>query len=151
MIFNEHDRDRSVRIELLLIEIIFLLRHLVKSELPIALRIHQRGEEMITGVQVGGNGTFKESFVPANAALPPGATIVITWTVDDKLVTLAPSADGTSVVATVDPADTATTFNLTATGNSAALPSPITSGPVSVPILPLPPPLPTALSVDQTA
>ena len=63
---------------------------------------------MITGVPVGGSGTFQESFVPTNAALPAGASIVITWTVDDPNVTLAPSADGTSVVASVDPSDTAT-------------------------------------------
>lgn len=133
----------------LLHEIIRLLYRLLQ---PQALKITQRGSHhMITGVQVGGSGTFVESYVPSNAALPPGASIVITWTVDDTLVTLAPSADGTSVVATVDPSDTAASFNLTATGTSAALAGPITSGPVNVPILPVPPPLPTALSVNQTA
>lgn len=106
---------------------------------------------MITGVQVGGSGTFQESFVPTNAALPAGQQLSVTWTVDDPLVTLAPSADGTSVVASVDPTDTATSFNLTATGTSAALPGPITSGPVNVPIIPQPAPLPTSLAVNQTA
>ena len=106
---------------------------------------------MITGVPVGGSGTFQESVVPTNAALPAGASITITWTVDDPLVTLAPSADGTSVVASVAATDTSTSFNLTATGTSTALPGPITSGLVNVPILPTPPPLPTALAVNQTA
>lgn len=105
---------------------------------------------MITGVQVGGSGTFQESFVPTNAALPAGQQLSVTWTVDDPLVTLAPSA-GTSVVASVDPTDTATSFNLTARGTSAALPGPITSGPVNVPIIPQPAPLPTSLAVNQTA
>lgn len=106
---------------------------------------------MITGVPVGGSGTFVESFVPTNAALPAGASLTVTWTVDDPLVTLAPSSDGTQVVASVDPSDTATSFNLTATGTSAALPGPITSGPVNIPILPTAPPLPTALAINQTA
>lgn len=106
---------------------------------------------MITGVPVGGSGTFQEGLIPTNAALPNGASLSITWTVDDPNVSLAPSADGTSVVASVDPSDTATSFNLTATGNSAALPAAITSGPINMPILPLPPPLPTSLSVTQIA
>lgn len=106
---------------------------------------------MITGIQVGGSGTFQESFIPTNAALPPGQSLAITWTVDDPLVTLAPSADGTSCVATVDPTDKNTSFNLTATGTSAALPGPITSGARSIPILPVPPPLPTALDINQIA
>jgi hypothetical protein len=118
--------------------------------LPESLTILQGGK-MITGVPVGGSGTFVESFVPTNAALPVGAVLSVVWTVDDPLVTLAPSADGTSVVASVGATDTAAAFNLTATGSSAALPAPITSGPVSVPIIPLPPPLPTSLSVTQTA
>lgn len=127
-----------------------ILKRLPAIHLPIGLAITQGGS-MITGVQVGGSGTFVESFVPTNAALPAGAVLSVTWTVDDPLVTLAPSADGSSVVATVDPTDKATSFNLTATGNSAALPAPITSGPINVPILPTPAPLPTSLSVDQTA
>ena len=106
---------------------------------------------MITGVPVGGSGTFVESFVPSNAALPAGAVLTVTWTVDDANVTLAPSSDGTQVVASVAAADTATSFNLTATGTSSALPGPITSGPVNVPILPAPPPLPTSLAVNQTS
>ena len=114
---------------------------------------------MITGVPAGGTGTFQESFIPTNAALPAGQTLSVTWTVDDTNITLAPSADGTSVVVTVPATDTQGTaasgspgsFNITATGTSAALPGPITSGPVNVPILAVAPPLPTALSVNQTA
>lgn len=147
--FNYEENRRLRHIEEVLERIEHLLRRLVHP-LPVSLKISQGGN-MITGVPVGGSGTFQESFVPTNAALPAGASITITWTVDDPLVTLAPSADGTSVVATVDPTDTATSFNLTATGNSSALPGPITSGPVNVPILPTPPPLPTSLAVNQAA
>jgi hypothetical protein len=132
----------------LLKEIIELLYRLLQ---PQALKITQKGKHMITGVPVGGSGTFQESFVPSNAALPAGAVLSVTWTVDDPNVTLAPSSDGSSVVASVAASDTATSFNLTATGTSAALPGPITSGPVNVPILPAPPPLPTALAVNQTS
>lgn len=132
----------------------FLLRELLEclfgGLLPTGLKISQGGN-MITGVQVGGSATFQESYVPVGAALPPGAAFVTTWTVDDPLVTLKPAVDGVTVVATVDPTDTAKSFNLTATLTSAALPAPITSGPVAVPILPTPPPLPTSLSVDQIA
>lgn len=126
---------------------------------PTALKITQNGENMITGVPAGGSGTFQESFVPTNAALPAGASLSVTWTCDDSAVTLAPSADGTSVVVSVPATDTQGTapsgspgsFNLTATGTSAALSGPITSGPVSVPILAVAPPLPTALQINQTA
>lgn len=117
---------------------------------PKALTIKQNGGTMITGVAAGGSGTFQESFIPTNAALPAGASLSVVWTVDDPNVSLAPSDDGTSVVASVSPGDTATSFNLTATGTSAALPAPIT-GTVNVPILPTPPPLPTALAINQTA
>lgn len=105
----------------------------------------------ITGVPAGGNGTFQESFVPANAALPPGASISITWAADDPLVNLSPSSDGSQVVASVPNSDTNTSFNLTATGTSSALPGPITSGPVNVPILQPSAPLPTSLAVNQIA
>jgi hypothetical protein len=148
---NEETNRRLHHIEEVLEDIRHLLRQFVHPHhLPTSLQISQGGN-MITGVPVGGSGTFQESFVPTNAALPAGASITITWTVDDPLVTLAPSADGTSVVASVDPTDAAKAFNLTATGTSTALPAPITSGPTSVPILPTPPPLPTALAVNQTA
>jgi hypothetical protein len=138
----DHDENKLLR------EILHFLERVFR---PHALQISQLGETMITGVPVGGSGTFVESFVPSNAALPAGAVLSVTWTVDDPLVTLAPSADGTSVVASVAATDTATSFNLTATGTSAALPGPITSGPVNVPIIPQAPPLPTALAVNQTA
>jgi hypothetical protein len=140
--------SREKEIEHVLREILELLERVFR---PIALQILQLGDTMITGVPVGGSGTFVESFVPSNAALPAGAVLTVTWTSDDPNVTLAPSADGTQVVASVAATDTATSFNLTATGASAALPAPITSRPVNVPILPAPPPLPTALAVNQTA
>ena len=159
--FGKITRDEDTqlhRIACILEEILAVLQRLVPhAPLPTSLAILQSKSKlgghttMITGVPVGGSGTFVESFVPSNAALPAGASIVITWTVDDPNVTLAPSADGTSVVASVAASDTATSFNLTATGTSAALPGPITSGPVNVPILPTPPPLPTSLAVNQTA
>jgi hypothetical protein len=118
---------------------------------PIRLKISQEESEMVTGVQAGGKGTFKESFLPAGSALPAGASIAITWAADDPLVTLTPSADGSSVDAAVDASDAAKSFNLTATGKSAALPADITSGPVSVAILAAAVQLPTALAIDQIA
>lgn len=112
----------------------------------------------ITGVPAGGSGTFQLSFLPAGSALPTGASISYTWTADDSAVTLTPSADGTSVVAAVPPADTQGSapvgqpgsFNLTVTGTSSALPAPIT-GTVNVPILAATPVLPTSLAINQTA
>ena len=111
---------------------------------------------MITGIPAGSTKTFQEFLIPTNAALPPGASLSIAWTCDDPAVVLAPSADGTQVDVTVPATDTQGTaaagspgsFNLTATGTSAALASPIT-GTVGVPILPTPPPLPTALGINQ--
>jgi hypothetical protein len=145
---DQHEKHLR-EIAFCLCDIAKTLRQLIPPK-PTSLQISQGGF-MITGVPVGGSGTFVESFVPSNSALPAGAVLSVTWTVDDPLVTLAPSADGTSVVASVAASDTATSFNLTATGTSAALPGPITSGPVNVPILPAPPPLPTSLAVNQTA
>jgi uncharacterized protein YejL (UPF0352 family) len=141
------DGQRLERIERLLEQILDILGS--RKTLPTSLAILQGGN-MVTGIQIGGSGTFQESFVPTNAALPAGQALSVVWTADDPLVTLAPSADGTSVVASVPATDTATSFNLTATGTSAALPSPIT-GTVNVPILPTPAPLPTSLSITQTA
>ena len=146
------DREFHERLLCLVQEIIDRLPVPVPQNLPGSLSIKQKGETMITGVPVGGSGTFQESFVPTNAAMPAGSVLSVTWTVDDPLVTLTPSADGTSVVASVDIKDTATSFNLTAVGNSAVFfPAAIGSGPVSVPILPTPAPLPTSLAVNQTA
>jgi hypothetical protein len=149
--FESHEVREDLRsIAQSLREIVSILRHLFSLN-PTALAVRQGDSPVITGVTAGSSATFVESYVPANAALPAGASISIVWTVDDTLVTLTPSADGTQVVAAIDPSDTATSFNLTATGTSSALPGPITSGPVNVPILPAAPPLPTALAIDQVA
>lgn len=128
-----------------------------KTALPTALKITQNGDTMITGTQVGGNSTFQESFIPTNAALPAGQTLSVTWTCDDPAAVLAPSADGTSVVVSIPATDTQgsaaagapPSYNITATGTAPALTAPITSGPINVPILPTPAPLPTALTVNQ--
>ena len=97
--FNDHEETKLLR---------KILEFLHKVFQPHSLQISQPGADMITGVPVGGSGNFVESFVPSNSALPAGATLSVTWTVDDPNVTLAPSADGTSVVASVAATDTAT-------------------------------------------
>lgn len=153
---DKRELERIERKLDLICRLLFRILDLEEEEdLPRALEINQISDEgeiaMITGVAIGGKGTFVESFVPSNAALPAGAVLTVTWTADDPLVTLVPSSDGTSVVASVAATDTAKAFNLTAAGISTALPGPITSGPVSVPILPAPPPLPTSLAINQTA
>lgn len=108
----------------------------------------------INGVPVGGQGSFAVSLLPVGSALPAGQALAVVYTADDPAVVLTPSADGSSVVAAVPASDTNASFNLTATGTAPALSAPITSGPVKVPILPVvppPPPLPTALDLTQTA
>lgn len=158
--FHDHDKELLLEIRDMIREVLRLLRYLVpQSTPPVALAILQGGSSVITGTPAGGSSTFQESYIPSNAALPPGAVLSVTWTCDDPNAVLAPSADGTSVVVTIPvtdtqgsaPAGSPGSYNLTATGTSAALPAPITSGPVNVPILPTPPPLPTALAVNQTA
>lgn len=101
---------------------------------------------MITGINVGSSGNFVETPVPAGSVVPAGSPEV--WTTDDPTITLTPSADETSVVAAVPATSTAKDFGLTFTATINGTP---VSGTVRVPIIPLPPPVPTSFSIDQTA
>lgn len=159
-IFGHEDRNEDALLRAILYELQHIHRLLsevvvdIGPRLPKSLAIIQLGgnDDMpITGVPVGGSGTFVESLVPTNAALPAGQVLTVTWSVSDPTVTMVVSPDGTSVVVSVPAGNTNSSFNLTATGTSPALSAPITSGPVAIPIIPTPPPLPTALTINQTA
>ena len=116
----------------------------------------------INGVPAGGSGTFAPYLLPVGSALPAGASIVWAYTADDPNVELTPSPDTTSVAADVPSTDTQGSaaagspagFNITAVGTSSALPGPITTGPVFIPILPATAPAgnpPTSAGLTQTA
>jgi hypothetical protein len=131
-------------------EIVHLLKLIYDLLRPMAaeqFKISQEGFTMITGVPAGGTGTFTESPVPVGGLLQPGNVPV--WTVDDALVSLTPSADGTSANVAVGASDTATSFNLTVSGvNSAGAPISTT---VNVPILPAVAVPATGFDIEQTA
>lgn len=147
MFGHEENHRRLRHIEELLERIEHLLRRLIHPHiLPTSFTISQKGATMITGVRVGSSGTFVETPIPAGSVVPAGSPEV--WTTDDPLVSLAPSTDETSVVASVDPTDTAADFGLTFT---ATINGTDVSATVRVPIIPLPPPVPTGFSIDQTA
>ncbi len=102
---------------------------------------------MITGVTKGSQGTFTETPVPVGGALQAGD--IPSWSSDDATVGLQPSADGTSVIASVPADSTATSFNLTVNGiNSQGTKIQTT---VSVPILAPAPPPATGFQIDQIA
>lgn len=101
----------------------------------------------ITGVPVGGSGTFTETPVPAGSAFPAGTAML--WASSDPLLTLVPSADGTSVVATLDPsAIVGGSATLTFTGTSG---SQSATGSVTVPYLSAVIPFPTSVTINQVA
>lgn len=96
----------------------------------------------ITGVKLGGSGTF--SATPVGGTLPPG--VVPVWSTSDSLVTLTPAADGLSCQAAVASTDTNPSFPLTV---QATLPDGTQpSGTATVPILPSEV---TGFTIDQTA
>jgi len=95
----------------------------------------------ITGVVLGGSGTFTEK---PNGALQAGS--VPAWSSTDTSVTLAPSGDGTSCVVSVAAADVNPSFPLTVTGVNSAGASISTT--VTVPILPAPA---TGFDIEQSA
>lgn len=137
---EEHESTRAQ-----LREVIRILRELVQQSNPAtAIKFIQVGGNMIPQ---GGQGTFQEVLTPPNGALKSGPV----WTADDPSVTLVPSADGSSVIATVPNPDTNATFNLTisavsadAAGTALTFTGPVTIGPpVVVPA--------TAISWQQIA
>jgi len=141
------------------------LTHLVKKccckkERPTGVEIIQLtgGTMSITGINVGGSGTFEADPVPSTSTFPAGT--VNTWTADDPSITITPAnpadPEDTQVIVTVPSTDTNTSFNLTV---SAQMP-PATPGgtppaaltnTVSVPIIPAPPQPPTGVVINQVA
>lgn len=100
----------------------------------------------ITGIVPGATGTFVERPLPAGSVQPTG--VIAAWTSSDPTnapVTVA--ADGITASVAIQNPTPITSFTLTA---SKTLPdgSVVTSGPVTIPILP--PPV-TSLEIDQTA
>jgi hypothetical protein len=110
-------------------------------------QVQQGGALMpITGVPVGGSGTFQET------PDPPGSTLVgnPTFTSDHPEVTLSPSpdADPTKVVATASSTAVAgSAFNLTVSGTNTL--GTAISTVFSVPILPAVPPVATGFTLTQ--
>ena len=108
------------------------------------LRGKRRWSMAITGIHVGGSGSFTAK---PNGALQAGD--VPKWTSPDTLVTIAPAADGLSATVSVGAADTNASFDLTVSGVN-SLGSPVTTS-VTVPVLPAPPAPATAFDIEQTA
>ena len=147
-------------------EEIFLLRRILSvlqriagdaEHLPRGLVIGQLdifgGSVMaITGVPVGGQGTFGETPQPPGSAFPTGTTF--TWTSSDTANTsLTPSTDGTKVAMGV--AAGATVGSSTVLTCSAQMPAvggttpPPVTGSGTVPYMPAVVPTPTSMSIDQ--
>jgi hypothetical protein len=157
--FQLQEANNFNRVELLVLHreiavslrnIAFCICRLVLPSPATGFKIQQQaeGESMaITGVPVGGTGTFVAVTDPPGSALQAGN--IPAWTVDDTLVSITPSADGFSVNASVGAADTAASFNLTISGvssNGSAI-----STVTNVPILPGVAVPATGFVVNQTA
>lgn len=97
---------------------------------------------VITGVAQGSSGTFEVS--PVGGALADGE--VPAWGTTSTTVTLAPSTNGMSVVASVPAGDADTSFDLTASAHS--LNGKLLSKTVTVPIIAA---AATDLDITQTA
>jgi hypothetical protein len=100
----------------------------------------------ITGVQVGGTGTFQISFVPPNGVpLSSGPTVAA----DDPLVTLSAVSSTFQFTASVGAGDAGTSFNVTVSGMNGATPPVALSHVFNVPILAAPPLQITDFGLDQ--
>jgi hypothetical protein len=102
---------------------------------------------LITGIPAGGAGTFVAVTDPPGSTLQAGN--VPAWSADDPLVTLAVSADGFSVTASVDSGDSNASFNFTTSGISSDGSSISTL--TNVPILPAVPVPAKGFVVNQTS
>lgn len=101
----------------------------------------------ITGIVLAATGVFAETLTPVGGALQAGS--IPKWSADDPMVSLTPSADGTSCAVATSAADTATSFNLTVSGvNSAGA---AISSSVNVPLLPVAAVPATGFSINQTS
>lgn len=126
----------------------------------IGVQISQGGFNMpITGVNAGGQGTFEADAILNGVADPAGfpAGSVDTWTTDDANVSLAPDSgpNNSQVVVSVAATDTAADFGLSVsvqmpTPAGGVAPAPLVTT-VRVPIVQAPPPVPTAVAINQVA
>lgn len=116
-----------------------------------ANKVSQGDQAMpITGIVKGAPGTFTETPTPAGTVFPAGTTF--TWTSDDPLTTLTPSADGTSVAVATTASDPATSFNLTCTSSfTDPATGTVVAGKVNVPLMPAQVQTPTGIQIDQTS
>ena len=129
-------------------EIAFLLRLAVVGIPATGAHISQvGGNKMITGVPLGGTGTFKATLTPPGGQLQRGSTPQ--WATGDASVTLTPSSDGMQVDAAVASTETLTSFGLTfsAVGSDG---NPFTAS-TSVPILAAAVVPATGATIDQIA
>jgi hypothetical protein len=111
--------------------------------------IQSEGSEMITGIVAGSTGSFVALLRPSNGAQAPGT--VPAWTSSDASVSLAPSADGLSVVASVPTGFTAASFDLTLTAVSSDAVIGTLTATHTIPVTQPPPPPLSAIDFDQTA
>jgi hypothetical protein len=111
----------------------------------------------ITGINVGGSGTFEADPIPDTSVFPAGT--VDTWTADDPSIVITPNDPtdpvDTRVVVSVPAGSTLTTFNLSVSvqmppDSSGNTPAPLTTS-VAVPVIAAPPPPPTGVSINQIA
>jgi hypothetical protein len=115
-----HSQKQLVEIELekarFLHEIAMCVCKLVVPLPAKGFKISQLGGQgmAITGIPIGGMGSFKAVTDPPESALQAGNIPV--WTSDDPLSSLTPSADGLSVNVAVANTDTGTSLNLTISG-----------------------------------
>jgi len=123
------------------------IRHFLESVKEIKIFQVLGGMMPITGVPVGGSGTFQESGLPAGSVFPAGTTFV--WSSSDTANTaLTPSTDGTQVAMAVGAG--ATVGGSTTLSCVATLPGGGTvTGSASVPYLPGAVTTPTSIQIDQ--
>jgi hypothetical protein len=111
----------------------------------------------ITGVNVGGSGTFVANPIPDTSAFPSGT--VNTWTASDPSIGLAPANPSdpqeAEVVASVPAGSTLASFDLSVSvqmppDSTGTTPAPLTTT-VTIPVIAAPPPVPTGVSIDQVS
>ncbi len=144
-----------IRFELkLLLGLVLKVLHKVEPEVTGFIIIQGDTPNMansITGIPVGGKGSFTALPVPAGSVILGGAIPV--FVSDSPLAVVSNSADGLSTVVTVDPsAVVGQSFNLSISVTNSD--GSVASGTASVPFLAAPPPPPvqvTSFDINQTA
>jgi hypothetical protein len=111
----------------------------------------------ITGINVGGSGTFQANPVPDTSVFPAGT--VNTWTASDPSITLAPAnpldPSEADVTASVPAGSTLTSFTLSVStqmpaDSTGTVPPPLTDT-ATIPVIAAPPPPPTGVSISQVS